>query len=246
MRYFYINPKNIKEKKVFFDCEKTHHIRNVLRLKINDSILLFDGIGNYYEAKISCINKKSIIGIIIAIRRLQSSKLKIKLFIALPKGNRLKWLVEKCAELGVSKIIPIKTNRSTKINFSENFFKKYMNISIAASAQCRRLDIMELEKPMDFISACQNAYYKSFKKKSISILSWECEKKLNINNILSNCILPMEANVFIGPEGGFSSKEIDIAKSFNIYTVTISNNILRVETAAIVSVALVINHFKGL
>ena len=246
MTHFYVKPENIK--KTTFTItdidEQLHYIYNVRRFKLNDEIMIFDGIGNSYKAKINYINKSLIMGNIL------SSSYKIpwfivKLYISISKTNRFEWLIEKCAEIGVSEIILISAKRSTNIIFSKNKLKRYEKIAITASSQCRRNDIIKINESTDFKSACKNAI---IEKNLISILLWEnennSENKTFVDNIFKEKLKYNGVNIFIGPEGGFENEEIEFAKSLGIRTVTLGKNILRVETAAIVATALTLNYFR--
>ncbi|MDR2665992.1 MAG: 16S rRNA (uracil(1498)-N(3))-methyltransferase [Endomicrobium sp.] len=246
MTHFYVKPENI-EKTTFTITdmdEQLHYIYNVRRFKLNDEIMIFDGIGNSYKAKINYINKNLIMGNIL------SSSYKIpwfivKLYVSISKTNRFEWLIEKCVEIGVSEIILISAKRSTNIIFSKNKLKRYKKIAITASSQCRRNDIVKINESTDFKSACENAI---IEKNLISILLWEnennSENKTFVNNIFKEKLKYNGINIFIGPEGGFENEEIEFAKSLGIQTVTLGENILRVETAAIVATALTLNYSR--
>jgi 16S rRNA (uracil1498-N3)-methyltransferase len=237
MPHFYVEPENISGNFFLINGTQYHYVSNVHRFKINDEIMIFDGIGNSYKAKIISINKNKIIGHILS-SSYKMPVFTIKLYTSVPKGKRFEWLIEKCAEIGVSKIIPINTRRSLKIFFSENKLERYKKISIAASSQCGRNDIMEISNVLNFKNACKAIYsIKNF----MSILLWEKETSTTLNNFIQKPTY-VGANIFIGPEGGFENEEIEFAKSLDIQTITLGNDILRIETAALISSALVLNN----
>jgi 16S rRNA (uracil1498-N3)-methyltransferase len=236
-----VKPEDITNKIFTISGEQAHYLSDVRRFKTNDEIMIFDGIGNSYEAKITSISKNEIVGNILSSFH-KTPDFVINLYISTPKSHRFEWLIEKCAEIGVSEIVPIFTKRSINVNFSKNKAARYEKISIAASSQCQRNDIMKINSPLDFKTACKNAIVN---KKFINILPWESEHE----NILNN--LPVEststgANVFIGPEGGFENEEVEFAKSLGIHTITLGNNILRIETAAIAASILLLNFQKSI
>jgi 16S rRNA (uracil1498-N3)-methyltransferase len=236
MPHFYVNPKDIKEKTFLILGEQAHYVHNVRRSKPDDEIMIFDGLGNSYKAKISSINKNEIIGIIIS-SSYKMPNFIVKLYTSIPKGNRFEWLIEKCAEIGISEIIPINAKRSITTSFSKNKLERYEKISIAASSQCGRNDIMKINNPLNFKTACKNAI---LDKQFINILPWESENKIFLNDIFLKSAFT-GTNIFIGPEGGFENEEAEFAKSLGIKTITLGNNILRVETAAIVTSILILN-----
>ncbi|MDR3256043.1 MAG: 16S rRNA (uracil(1498)-N(3))-methyltransferase [Endomicrobium sp.] len=239
MSHFYVKPEDIKENTFTISSEQAHYISTVRRFKSEDEIMIFDGIGNSYKAKIISINRNIIIGNILS-SSYKMPKIIVKLYTSIPKGDRFEWLIEKCAEIGVSEIVPINTKRSVKICFSRNKLDRYVKISIAASSQCGRNDIMKINEPIDFKTACKKAVSEKY---SMNILSWEGESKVSLNNLLVKSTF-YGTNAFIGPEGGFENEEVDFAKSLNIQTITLGDNILRVETAAIVTSILVLNSLE--
>jgi 16S rRNA (uracil1498-N3)-methyltransferase len=222
-------------------------VSNVRRFKDGEEIMIFDGIGNSYKAKITVINKNLISGNILS----SSYKMPdfiIKLYVPMPKGNRFEWLIEKCAEIGISEIIPVETKRSIKNDFSKNKLERYEKISIAASSQCLRNDIMKISEPVNLEAAFKKA---ADEKNCINILPWEKENKNILNNLFLKSMF-YRVNIFIGPEGGFENEEVEFAKSLGIIPVTLGKNILRIETAAIAAGILILNlqtlwcHYKTL
>ncbi len=230
MPHFYINPKNINNNNFVIDNEQFHYLANVRRFNVGDTINIFDGLGNSFIAKIEKIEKKQISGKIISSKTFQLPDKKVSLYTAIPKGERFDWLIEKASEIGVFEIVPVIYERSVIKDFTENKIERYQKISIAASSQSWRADIMKIERPINFLDV-KNILKEQ--KKSLNVLSYESEEK---NNILSLKLSDIKnINVFIGPEGGFDKKEIEFAVDNNFNIVTLGENILRVETAAIFS-----------
>jgi 16S rRNA (uracil1498-N3)-methyltransferase len=96
---------------------------------------------------------------------------------------------------------------------------------------------MTINDPLDFKNACKNA---AANKNLINILSWESERRSLVGETLASSSYN-GANIFTGPEGGFENEEIEFAKSMGIHTISLGENILRVETAAIVISVLILN-----
>jgi len=232
MPHFYVNPKDIQDKSFIIENEQFHYLSNVRRFSVGDEINIFDGLGNSYKARIDNIDKKSMKGTILSSKTLVLPNKKISLYTAIPKGERFDWLIEKASEIGVSKIVPIIYVRSVVKELSENKLERYKKISISASSQSWRADIMPIEKPISFIETVGAV---STQKDTLNILPWESEEEKNILNILNENKDVKNINIFVGPEGGFDKTEIDIAIKKGFKTVTLGKNILRVETAAIVA-----------
>lgn len=237
MPHFYVNPANISNGSFLLEDEQAHYVSTVRRFKAGDEIMIFDGLGNSYKAKIVSASKNSISGNILS-SSYKMPAFKINLFTAIPKGDRFEWLIEKAGEIGISKIMPINTKRSAGFSFSKNKMERFAKISVAASSQCGRNDIMEITEPVDFRQACEKAAVMSG---FTNIMPWESEKsEVPLSGIIKGNDIS-GANIFIGPEGGFENEEAEFAKSLNIKTVSLGENILRVETAAIVAAVLVLN-----
>lgn len=242
MPHFYVDPKNIKNNSFTIEEEQFHYLVNVRRFLSGDEIKIFDGLGNSFLARIDSVSKERISGTILSTKTFQIPKTKVSLFTAIPKGDRFEWLIEKSSEIGVSKIIPTIYSRSVVSDISKNKFERYQKISLSASSQCSRPDIMKIEEPLDFMSVL-NSF--AGEKKLLNILPWECEEKQTIRQIFENAADFENINIFIGPEGGFDNKEIKRAFESNFKTITLGANILRVETAAIVAAALTLS-FTGI
>ena len=147
MPHFYVKPENIKNSSFKMDGEHAHYVSAVRRFNAGDEINLFDGLGNSYLGVISEIAKNFISGKIIS-SSYKTPRFIINIFTAIPKGDRFEWLIEKAAEIGAVKIIPLVTKRSVQTDISQNKRERYEKISIAASSQCGRNDIMTIENPV--------------------------------------------------------------------------------------------------
>ncbi|MBQ3835193.1 MAG: 16S rRNA (uracil(1498)-N(3))-methyltransferase [Elusimicrobia bacterium] len=234
MPHFYVNPQNITNNTFTIKDEQFHYLSNVRRFSVDDEINIFDGLGNCYRGKITSVDKKSLSGVILSTKTSLKADTEIVLYTAIPKGERFDWLIEKASEIGVSKIVPIIYLRSVVTDFSANKLERYKKISVSASSQSWRADIMEISSPMKFSDAVNNVCNEN----NLNVLPYESEENNKIFSVLqeetkNNKI--KNINIFIGPEGGFDSTEIDLALNKNFKIVTLGKNILRIETAAIVA-----------
>ncbi len=236
MPHFYVNPKDIKDKSFVIENEQFHYLSIVRRFSAGDEINIFDGLGNSYKARIDSIDRASMKGTILSSKTFVLPKVNISLYTAIPKGERFDWLIEKAGEIGVSKIVPVIYLRSVVKELSENKIERYKKISISASSQSWRADIMPIDKPVKFNEAAEKV---SKEKDTLNVLPWESEENKNILSLLNENTDIKNINIFVGPEGGFDKTEIDVALKNNFKTVTLGKNILRVETAAIVASSIV-------
>ena len=237
MSHFYVNPKNIQNNLFVMDKQQLHYIVTVRRFAVNDEINLFDGLGNSFKGKITEISNNQLKGIIINKTSFIKPAVEVYLYCAIAKGERAEWLIEKAAEIGITKFIPLITKRSVITSLSENKYERFNKISLSASCQCGRADIMKIEKPVIFEETLKN----NTDKNTISILAWESEDRKTIDDIYNSNKNIKKINIFIGPEGGFEPAEIELAKANNLLTVTLGKNILRIETAALTASVLVLN-----
>jgi 16S rRNA (uracil1498-N3)-methyltransferase len=167
----------------------------------------------------------------------------VTVFHGIPKGNKFDEIIQKCVELGVTRIVPVKTKRSiVEIKDAKSAAKKierYNKISLEACKQCNRGVIPVVEEFVDFDSAIT-----MMKKNELCFIPYENEKDCSIKSFLQErqseqemqgkrgMSKPKSVAFFIGPEGGFDDAEIEKAKANEIKTVTLGPRILRTETAA--------------
>ena len=236
MPHFYVNPKDIKDESFIIENEQFHYLSNVRRFSVGDEIDIFDGLGNSYKARIDIIDRKRMKGKILSSKTFVLPKKNISIYTAIPKGERFDWLIEKAGEIGVTKIVPVIYVRSVIKELSDAKCDRYKKISIGASSQSWRADVMPVYKPVKFNEVVEKA---ASQRSTLNVLPWESEEKKNILDLLKENKEIKNINIFIGPEGGFDKTEIDIALQNGFNTVTLGKNILRVETAAIVSASIV-------
>ena len=207
------------------DKSQSRYISKVMRIKTGQSFSLFNQSGEW-EASVDNINK----GIVefSIVKKLRSSKSEKEIWLAFTpiKLNYLNIMIQKATELGVTRFIPILTERTVVRKLNENRINK---IIIEASEQSNRLKVPKLEKLTNL-----DSFLKSNQNTNIIFGDLNTDnKKLDLKNKNPLCIL-------IGPEGDFSIKEREkILKLKNIIPLKISDNILRSETAAISMISII-------
>lgn len=210
------------------DESQAHYLKNVMRLKIGDTLFLFDGQNGEFECKIFQISKKEIV-VKIGQKVFDFEKSPdIWLIFAMLKKENTDLVVQKAVELGASKIIPLQTEYCTRFNLKKERVRAQI---IEAAEQSRRQDLPAFEDLMTFDELIEK---------------WDQNRRLVYLNetgdgqgfaLVADKMLPPAA-VLIGPEGGFSKKELEILKKLK-YTVNVSlsKRILRAETAAVAALA---------
>jgi len=202
-----------------------HHLRDVLRMKVGDSLELLDGSGKIYTAKISEIEKNKITCEIISSKQEESEpKVKVTIAQSLPKASKMDLIIEKCTELGVHQIIPMQTERTIAKSPKLDRWKK---IAKEAVEQSGRAIIPAISPLTDFqeVLKMRNQF-------ELALIPWELEKNNSLKQALTT-YRPNHLLILIGPEGGFSQKEIELAKEAGFTPISLGKRILRTETAGI-------------
>ena len=223
--------KKISQNLIVYIKNKQHHfLKNVLRVKINDQINIFDGYSGEWCSIISSINRDNIVlRVIHKINEFVKSN-EIWLIFAPLKQNRMNILIQKATEIGVTKIIPCKTEYTNAKNL--NLKNLYLN-AIEAAEQSERLDVPDIENQID-LKSLMNTWPDD------RILIY-CNEKLKIKKGIIESINEFKKEnkkwaILIGPEGGFSEFENElILKNNNVLNVSLGKTILRTDTAAIVA-----------
>ncbi len=207
-----------------------NQIKNVLKLKPREKVLFLDGRGLEAQAKLVSYEKGKILFDIIEIKKAKIAPVEIILYCAVLKKDNFEIMAQKAAELGVSKIVPIITKRTVKLDLNIGRIRKIMEEAIELSG---RNYVPEIFSPIKFEDALRDA-----KKNSINIFCDKSGKPIDISALKT----AQSMGVFIGPEGGWDEREIVSAQKSGCRTARLSDFILRAETAAIAAVC-VISYF---
>jgi len=211
---------------------EARHITTVMRMQQGDTVELFDGFGGLAVAKITQIDKKKRISVEVkefsrAKRRLDN---RIVLAVSVAKGQRFDWFIAKATELGVDHICPVIYHRTVKQSGGVDVIERYRNIAIAASKQCKRLQLPFFYRPLalaDFFEHFQTDYPKA--DLIISSLDSQAFNALDYPLLHSG----NDKIVFVGPEGGFTTEEEQFLKNNGAACLTLTDTVLRTETAAL-------------
>jgi 16S rRNA (uracil1498-N3)-methyltransferase len=229
---FFAPHLNISANRIIIDDkEQIHYIRDVLRLKENELIVIFDGLGNEYDCVIDNLEDK--LGLRIKERHLQKKaryKIKIAVACAIPKKSKIDDIIDKLTQLGVDRIIPLKTKRVIiKLDKHKETLRleRWRKIIQAASQQSQRNTMPVIEPIQDLREFLPKT--EDFDLKLIPTLFGE---RKSLKRVFSKC-KPRNILVLIGPEGDFAEEEVSLAKDAGCIPVTLGNLVLRVETAAI-------------
>lgn len=237
MPKFFVNSEQINNNEIKIIGNDVNHIKNVLRLSINDKIKICDKDEHVnYNCRISNIDNEYVITQIIDEEKSNvEAKTQIHVFQGLPKGDKLEFIVEKLTEIGVKELTPVAMKRSV-VKLQEKDKQKKMvrwnKIAEVAAKQSGRDEILKINDVINYKNIFN--YLKDY---DIVLLAYEKEEKLTLKKALSKLDKTKENKVavLIGPEGGFDDIEIEQAKQNSLVNiVTLGKRILRTETAPLV------------
>lgn len=237
MYKFFINEEQIKENEAIITGEDVNHIKNVLRLEIDDEICICDKeTSKSYNSKIISISKDEV-NCIIETEILDSNEANtyIHIFQGLPKADKFEMIIEKCTEIGVKEITPVIMKR-TIVKLEEKDKQKKINrwqkIAEVAAKQSKRDKILIVNNIINFKNIFEN-----IKDYDIVLVAYENESKNTLKSVLKELKKSnknLKIAVIIGPEGGIDEQEIEQCNINGSVLVTLGNRILRTETAPIV------------
>lgn len=219
------------DQRVILTPDATHHIANVLRAKVGQAIVMFNGDGNEYCAHISEVSKRKAIAVVDSKLSISiESPLDIHLGQGISRGDRMDWVLQKSVELGVTEITPLITERCGIKLSPQRWEKKHeqwQKIVIAACEQCGRNIIPKLYAPTafsDWIHLSTNQI-----RLTLHPRAQQCFRHMPVP--------PAGARLLIGPEGGFSDQEVYQTEQNGFSSVQLGPRILRTETAAISAIS---------
>ena len=241
MEVFYANSEQITKNKIFFSEDESNHIKNAKRYKVGDTVSVVDGNGNFYTAKLEYMDKKRLAGVIISKKQSDIEPLlNVHLAQALPKGKKFDDVVDSCTQIGVKKFIPFVSERTiVKYDYikKQNLINRWYNIAIGAmklsgSAYLPKFtqitdfnDVLSMTKDYDlclFASAFEG-------DTAIKTVLQKKQNRANFRNILA----------IIGPEGGFSQREVQLAREAGCKIISLGKPILKTQIAGLVMCSII-------
>ena len=246
MHRFFTILENISDEKVILTGLDVAHIRKVLRLKRGDRIQVLDDCGNCYTVILTSVGREQIESSIISKEDANNceSPLRICLGQGLVKGAGFDGIVRRSVELGIDKIIPVNANRCVSNLSQEDITKKndrWRRIATEASKQCGRSKIPGIEpKPTSVKQFCFLN-----RKSDMKIIFWEEEQSIRIKDFSYQNQFKTAA-ILVGPEGGFTSKEVESSKEYGFQSVSLGPRLLRVDTASLAAISILQNHWGDL
>lgn len=228
MKRFFV--KKIENDKAILSGEEFLHAKQVLRVKQGQELLLFNGDGNEYLAKVTEIGGQQIVCHVQEVRAVdRECKTAIKMLLCYLKGDKTEFAVQKATELGVQEIA-IFSSKNCSAYMNDNKLARLQKVAQEAAKQCKRAVVPQV------------AYYSTLEEALVSCKGYEnklfaCEFS-NKSHIDLKRLSGSTAFV-IGSEGGFTQAELELAKCYSFTELSLGKRILRAETAAIAVMAIV-------
>lgn len=230
-RFYFPFQKILQNTLIIQNSRECHHIKNVLRLKAGDIIVLFNGAGAQAQGRIKSFEGGSVVVEIVSVEQKNILYPQVVLACAIPKKSKFETIIEKATELGVSEIIPLKTKR-TIVQFKNEQMPakiaRFEKVALAAAKQCQRSDLPVIHPVMDFMAAVDWLVAGA----DVVIPSLQGSRK-SLKNTCEALSQSRRLAFLIGPEGDFTDQEYAYAFEKKCIPATLGVQTLRVETAAL-------------
>lgn len=216
--------------------DEAHHFSKVMRGKVGDSLVLFDGTGTYAYGIAESIQKDCVrVRLVKTFADEVESPLRLTVAAALPKGDRQRFLIEKLAELGVAQFVPVLMERSVA-RTNNAVIQRLRRYVIEAAKQCGRNVLMEISDEVP-ISKLDDLFAEEMRAKFLlHPLALGSVGQQTPRQVLAD--IPDKIVVLAGPEGSFTDQEVDFVLRLGFQPLDLGKRILRTETACIAAAAL--------
>ena len=247
MHHFFVNPEQVEDGLIRITGSDVNHIKNVLRIRQGEEMLVSDGTGRDYLCQ-----AEEIAGLEVTVRILETEEegrelpSRIWLFQGLPKSDKMEFIIQKAVELGAAGIVPVST-RNTVVKLDpkkeESRVRRWQAIAESAAKQSKRSlvpgvsGLMTLKEAFDYVES------QGF---SVRLIPYEHEAGMDSTKTELDAVGPgQDIAVFIGPEGGFDEREIELALSKGVRPISLGRRILRTETAGLAVLSVLMMRLEG-
>lgn len=237
-RRFFAEPERCKGSTIELDEAESRHLAQVLRAQVGEAVTALDGAGGVYDCRIERVTKRNVHLTIEKRERRDPLPYDITLFQAIPKGKVMEWIVQKATELGARRIVPILTERTVvEIDADSNKVEKWRAIAIESIKQCGSPYLPRIDAPLEFSKALRHVTGLPF----VAALRPGAGE---IHEYIGRDRRPVQ--IWIGPEGDFTSAEVDQLEAAGVHPITLGPLVLRCDTAAVSAITLAAHQLRSL
>lgn len=232
MSRFFVAP--FTEDTAVLTGQDAHHVSRVLRMRVGEELTLCDGAGTDYVCRITALDHDEVQAQVLYRTPTESEPTTaVTLYQGLPKSEKMDLIVQKCVEIGITRIVPVATARSiVKLNVAEGIKKqaRWQKIAASAAEQSGRGIVPEVAEPLSFKAALEAM------KTENTVVFYEGGGEALSALVNENT---RQVSLVIGPEGGFEAEEIQRLREVGATVATLGKRILRCETAPLVALSVV-------
>ncbi|MDH4083164.1 MAG: 16S rRNA (uracil(1498)-N(3))-methyltransferase [Nitrospira sp.] len=237
MPIFFVSPKCVTPPTISITGDLLIHLRDSLRITMGEILWLGNGQGLRYRAEITDISKRTVTGHILeTIQELPRRTPRLILGQSLLKGEKMDWVIQKATELGIDEFLPIESRHSVvqlKAERVEHQLARWRRIALEAAQQSEQWGVMTIVPPQSLAPLLIN-----HATNSVTLMLAERREGKNLQTVALPHDVTSSLLVLIGPEGGWSKEEVEIAEQAGVVPITLGQHILRAETAAIATISI--------
>lgn len=237
MPVFFVSPDCITLSTISVTGDLLTHLKDSLRVAVGETVWFSNGHGVRYLTEISDISKHAVTGKILeTIQGPAHTSPRLILGQSLLKGEKMDWVIQKASELGVSEIIPIESRHSVvqlKPDRVDHQLARWQRIALEAAQQSEQWCVPTIAKPQSLTTLLTSGT----RDATIFLLA----ERRDGQSVQAVALPPQTSSsllVLIGPEGGWSKEEMEIAEQRGVESITLGQQILRAETAAIATISI--------
>ncbi|CUS38941.1 16S rRNA (uracil(1498)-N(3))-methyltransferase [Candidatus Nitrospira nitrificans] len=237
MPVFVVSPECIDQRTISVTGDVLVHIRDSLRITVGETLWLGNGQDARYRVEITEVSKRAVTARILeTIQEPPRRTPRLILGQSLLKGEKMDWVIQKATELGVSEIVPIESRHSVvqlKADRVDHQLARWQRIALEAAQQSEQWRIPTIAMPHSL-----SALLSSRATDALTLMLAERQEGISLQSVE----LPHDMNgslrILIGPEGGWSQEEVQITEQAGVVSITLGQQILRSETAAIATISI--------
>lgn len=245
MYRFFVEESQIYDGTVHITGSDVNHIKNVLRMRPGEKILVSTGGEKEYHCAVSDFPEGEVLAAVEEVteadRELPSG---IVLFQGLPKGDKMELIIQKAVELGATEIVPVEMKRCVvKLDRkkAEKKAERWQTIALGAAKQSKRMQIPTVHMPVTFQQALA-----MMAESDVRLMPYENAEGMEGTRRILESIEPGESiAVLIGPEGGIDEVEVEMAMKAKVEPITLGKRILRTETAGMTVLSILVYLLEG-